>query len=58
MAKIYAFDFDGTLCKEAFPNIGQPNRVMIQYVKRLKQNGNRIILWTCRYGERLEEAVA
>ena len=57
MSKIYAFDFDGTLCKEAFPSIGRPNKSMIQYVKKVKRNGNRIILWTCRYGDKLEEAV-
>lgn len=55
--KIYAFDFDGTLCKEAFPEIGAPNKRMIRLAKRCKRNGDRIILWTCRSGRHLEEAV-
>lgn len=55
--KIYAFDFDGTLCREAFPAIGKPNKGMIRYAKRMKKHGHRLILWTCRSGERLREAV-
>lgn len=58
MAKIYAFDFDGTLCEEAFPAIGRPRMSMIRYAKKVKKRGNHIILWTCRNGKRLEEAVA
>lgn len=58
MKKIYAFDFDGTLCKEAYPSIGKPNKSMIRYAKRVKKNGNRIILWTCRCNEKLDEAVS
>ena len=44
--KIYAFDFDGTLCKEAFPGIGRPNKAVIRLAKRVKRKGNPIILWT------------
>lgn len=55
--KIYAFDFDGTLCKEAYPYIGSPNKRVIRMAKRCKKNGHRIILWTCRSGQQLEEAV-
>lgn len=58
MGKIYAFDFDGTLCKEAFPAIGKPNRIMIAYARYLQENGNKLILWTCRNGERLQEAIS
>jgi hypothetical protein len=57
MSKIYAFDFDGTLCREAYPAIGKPNKSMIYFVKKLKNRGHRIILWTCRCGKPLEEAV-
>lgn len=55
--KIFAFDFDGTLCKEAFPAIGKPNKAMIRLAKRMKEHGHRIILWTCRNGEHLDAAV-
>lgn len=56
--KIYAFDFDGTLCREAYPAIGKPNKAMIRYAKKLKEKGHRLILWTCRNGLALENAVA
>lgn len=55
--KIYAFDFDGTLCEEAYPDIGRPNKTMIRYAKKLKKKGNHLILWTCRNGKMLENAV-
>jgi hydroxymethylpyrimidine pyrophosphatase-like HAD family hydrolase len=55
--KIYAFDFDGTLCQEAYPAIGKPNRSMIRFVKKVQNRGHRTILWTCRCGKPLEEAV-
>lgn len=55
--KIYAIDFDGTLCKNMFPKIGDPNNTVINKIKNIKENGNKLILWTCRTGKRLDEAV-
>ena len=43
-----AVDFDGTLCEDAFPEIGEPKHFIINYVKRLAKNGAKIILHTCR----------
>jgi len=57
MNKIYAFDFDGTLCIDAFPGIGKPRTNMLRYAELLKNRGNKLILWTCRNGERLNEAL-
>ena len=54
---IIAVDFDGTLCTERFPEIGEPIVPMIENVKKLKAMGYRIILWTCRQGKVLDEAV-
>lgn len=54
---IYAFDFDGTLCEDAYPEIGEPNMLMINYVKYLKSQGHSIILWTCRTNTYLAKAV-
>ena len=56
-----AVDFDGTLCENAFPEVGAPNRAVIDYVKRLAADGSKIILYTSREnGTRklLDEAVA
>lgn len=55
--KIIAVDFDGTLCENAWPNIGPEIPGMIERLIRERKNGNKIILWTCRTDERLEEAV-
>lgn len=55
---IYAVDFDGTLCVSSFPEIGAPNMRLINHLIKRKRQGNKLILWTCRVGERLAEAVS
>ncbi len=54
---IYAVDFDGTLCESIFPGIGSPNMELINHLIKRRKQGNKVILWTCRCGERLQEAV-
>ncbi len=56
--KIFAVDFDGTLCYSNWPELGDPNTVLIDYLKKCKALGHKIILWTCRAGEPLENAVS
>ena len=56
--KIIAIDFDGTLCKDAYPNIGVPLPYSIEYIKKLAAAGNTLILHTCRSGKLLDAAVA
>ena len=55
---IVAVDFDGTLCENAFPNIGAPKKNVIDIVKEYKNYGWKIVLWTCRNKEHLDKAVA
>lgn len=55
--RIIAVDFDGTLCEDAYPEMGKPNLYLIQSLKDLKKQGKQLILWTCRCGRELEEAV-
>lgn len=55
--KIYAVDFDGTLCENKFPQIGEPIQKVIDFCIGKRAEGDKIILWTCRVGERLKEAV-
>ena len=55
---IYAIDFDGTLCINEYPNIGQPIYKTIIFCKERKAEGHTLILWTCRSGKHLDEAVA
>lgn len=54
---IYAVDFDGTLCENAWPDIGKPKYDVIDSLIRVQRQGDKIILWTCRTGEKLEAAV-
>lgn len=55
--KIIAVDFDGTLCYSHWPEMGEPNLELIEYLRRWRAEGNKLILWTCRAGEALEQAV-
>lgn len=57
-AMIYAVDFDGTLCESAWPGIGAENAALIAFLKREQENGAKLILWTMRESQYLEEAVA
>lgn len=56
-AKIIAVDFDGTLVTDKFPLIGDPILKNIERVKEEQANGADIILWTCRTGYPLMDAV-
>ena len=54
---IIAVDFDGTIVEDAYPNIGKPMMFAFETLKKLQDDGHRLILWTYRYGEKLEDAV-
>jgi hydroxymethylpyrimidine pyrophosphatase-like HAD family hydrolase len=54
--KIIAVDFDGCLVKDEFPDIGDPIPETIGALLAEQERGARIILWTCRRDEQLEEA--
>lgn len=55
--RIVAVDFDGTLCNDRYPEIGEPNRKLITALNNWKKQNCQLILWTCRCGERLMEAI-
>lgn len=55
--KIIACDFDGTLCENRFPDIGEPRFHVINRLKEEQKNGAKIILWSCREGEMLQAAI-
>lgn len=54
---IYAVDFDGYLCVNAWPDIGKPRTVLIDHFRGLAERGHKLILWTCREGEMLQKAI-
>lgn len=53
-----AVDFDGTIVEDEYPKIGKPRIFAFDTLKKLQENGHRLILWTYRNGRHLEEAVA
>lgn len=57
MPKIVAVDFDGTLVKDAYPNVGEPIWSMINYCKALRKVGVKLILWTSRDNETPDRAL-
>ena len=57
-SKVIAVDFDGTIVEDRYPKIGKEKPFAFQTLRILQQEGYRLILWTVRSGERLEEAVA
>lgn len=55
---IIAVDFDGTLVKDGcFPEIGEINKTVWHSVQQWKEQGCKLVLWTCRDGEALAAAV-
>jgi hydroxymethylpyrimidine pyrophosphatase-like HAD family hydrolase len=56
-SKILAIDFDGTIVEDAYPAIGKPKPFAFETLKMLQKDGHRLILWTYRYGRKLQEAV-
>lgn len=57
MKRVIAVDFDGTLCENKYPKIGKPNTELIKQLAEEKKKGTAVILFTCRDGQRLKEAV-
>lgn len=55
--KVIAIDFDGCLCSNNWPGVGEPNWNVINRAIWERQNGAKLILWTCRYGADVEVAV-
>jgi hydroxymethylpyrimidine pyrophosphatase-like HAD family hydrolase len=56
-SKVIAVDFDGTIVEHDYPRIGKEMLFAFSTLKALKQKGHKLILWTFRHGELLQEAV-
>ena len=54
---IVAVDFDNTLAITKYPEIIKPINTTIEVIQDMKRRGAIIILWTCREGKELEDAV-
>ncbi|MGI6234468.1 MAG: hypothetical protein ACOYI6_04335 [Christensenellales bacterium] len=57
MRHAIAVDFDGCLCQDRWPEIGEPNWPAIAALLELQKRGVALILNTCREGELLEKAI-
>jgi hypothetical protein len=57
MQKVIAVDFDDCICTNNWPGIGIPNWAVINELKEEKRRGSAIVLWTCRAGIPLQNAV-
>lgn len=55
--KIIALDFDGCVVTNKYPDIGEPVEKNILKIKYEIDRGAKVILWTCRVGEKLKAAV-
>jgi hydroxymethylpyrimidine pyrophosphatase-like HAD family hydrolase len=56
-SKIIAVDFDGTIVEHKYPSIGKEMLFAFSTLKALQQKGHKLILWTIRTGDLLNEAV-
>lgn len=57
MNKVIAVDFDGTLCVSQWPEIGEENYGLIEWLKECRSKGDKVILFTCREDDLLDAAV-
>lgn len=56
-SKTFTVDFDNTCALEEFPNVGMDVPLAEWALKLIQDSGHKIILWTCRTGQQLEDAV-
>lgn len=54
---IIALDFDGTVVTHAYPEVGEDIGA-VPVLKELVAQGDKLILWTMRHDQLLEDAVA
>lgn len=52
-----AVDFDGTIVEHRYPKIGEEIPFAIDTLKMLIQDHHKLILWSVREGELLDEAI-
>lgn len=55
---LIAVDFDGTIVEHKYPAIGKELPFAIETLKRLQSERHKLILWSVREGQLLEDAIA
>ncbi len=56
-SKVIAVDFDGTIVQHEYPRIGKEMMFAFATLRELNKKGHKLILWTIRTGDLLDEAV-
>lgn len=54
---VVAIDFDGTIVEHRYPFIGRVRPFAFETMEALQMKGHRLILWSHRSGNKLDEAV-
>lgn len=54
---LIAIDFDGTVVEHKYPEIGREIPFAVETLKKLQNDGHKLILWSVRTDDRLQEAV-
>lgn len=54
---VIAVDFDGTIVKHRYPEIGDEIPFAIETLKMLASEGHQLIMWSVRSGKLLDDAV-
>ena len=54
---LIAVDFDGTIVDHKYPEIGREIPFAIETLKKLQNDGHKLIMWSVRRGHLLDEAV-
>lgn len=54
---LIAVDFDGTIVEHKYPEIGREIPFAIETLKKLQDDGHKLILWSVRTGKLLQDAI-
>lgn len=54
---LIAIDFDGTVVEHKYPEIGREIPFAIETLKKLQDDGHKLVMWSVREGKLLQEAV-
>jgi len=54
---VIAVDFDGTIVEHEYPAIGRPIPFAIETLLQLQKDDHKLILWTVREGQLLQDAI-
>lgn len=54
---VISIDFDGTVVEHRYPKIGEEIPHATETLRKLMEDGHKLVLWTVREGPLLEEAI-